>query len=247
MANNLSLFYPPLSGNPSIDGLISQGQLPFSAEYPYQNYINFSFDTSLINAAATSTQATAMTSTDEQAVRNVLNYLNSVTGIYFNEVPAGTTANTNLVFALAPLGPNVISSDTYSYTYNPNAAQVLNMSDSILVNSSAYGVNSLPPGTYPYMGLLQAVGEALGLRPPDSSPGANPPFPQQYNNGGATIMAANNTTTFNNYTTLDLGALNWLYNGKGLQNPGIIPSGTAASGTWTMVNPNSSFGIVSTS
>ena len=34
MANNLNLFYPNPSGNPSIDGLISQGQLPFSAGRP---------------------------------------------------------------------------------------------------------------------------------------------------------------------------------------------------------------------
>jgi hypothetical protein len=247
MANNISAFYPTLSGNPSIDGLISQCQLPFSAEYPYKNYINFSFDTSLITDAATQNGATVMPASAEQAVRNALNYVSSVTGIKFNEVPTGTSADTNLVFAMKPMGGAATSSDTYTYTYNPNASQVLDVSDYILINSNTYGANTMPAGTYAYQGLLQSIGEALGLRIPDSSSSASVAFPAQYNNGGATIMAANNTTTFNNYTTLDLGALNWLYKGQGLHNPGIVPTGTASSATWTVVNPNNSFPIISSS
>jgi len=247
MANNLNLFYPNPSGNPSIDGLISQGQLPFSAEYPFKNYINFSFDTSLITDPATQSGATTMLPAAEQAVRNALNYVSSVTGIKFNEVATGTPADTDLVFAMKPMGGATTGSDTYTYAYNPNASQALDVSDFILVNSNTYGANTMPPGTYAYQGLLQSIGEALGLRIPDSSTSANVAFPAQYNNGGATLMAANNSTTFSNYTTLDQGALGWLYKGQGLRNPGIVPSGSASSGTWTVTNPNNSFPIISNS
>jgi len=244
MANNLNAFKVPLSGNSSIDGLLWYEHLPYSAEYPFKNYINYSFDPSLITDPATQNGAAALTDTAKQGVRNALSYVSSVTGITFNEVATGAPADTDLVFAKAPLDGSVTSSDTYTYNFNPGSSQALDISDDIIINSNKTGADSLPPNTWAYQGLLQAIGEAVGLRVPDSNGGSFNQLPGELNNGSATLMAANNTITYNSFTSLYQGALNWLYSSQGLKNPGIIPTGGASSGTIRMINQNSSDGTI---
>jgi len=230
----------PLSGNVAIDGLIWQDHPSYGAQLPFRNYINFSFDTTLITDPGVSSATATMSDAQKQCVRNVLDYFNKTTGIFFNEVPAGTPSD-DLIFGYKSMGAGngVTGLDYYTYNYTAGSSPVLNLSDAILINSDVSDLANLSIGSQGYATLMEEVGHALGLKHPTDPPVT---IPGVGNTTQATIMGysydGNPPITA---TALDVQALNWIYGGKGLQNTGQVPLGGSASGSFAIYDQGSKY------
>jgi len=225
----------PLSGNANIDGFIWQEHPSYAAQMPFQSAINFSFDNTLIPDAGVRGGSHTMTAAQQQGVRNALSYISGVTGITFNEVPAGTSANTDLVFGYKEMGATNPASgmDYYTYNYTAGPSPKLDLSDSILLNSDRADEANLTPGTIGYQELLREIGHALGLKDPGQG---SVTVPGVSDGNGASVMTSTNNPVLSAYTPADLQALNWLYGGKGLVNKSQTPIGGSVSGSRTIID-----------
>jgi hypothetical protein len=232
----------PLSGNASIDGFIWQEHPTYAVEMPFKNYVNFSFDNALIGNDAARNGSHTMTDTQKANVRAALYYVNQVTGIAFNEIPTGTAANKDLIFATKEMGASNTATgmDVYSYTYTAGSSPVLDLTDSILFNYDRVDCGALGAGTVGYQALLQQIGHALGLKNPSAPPLAVPGLGAGSN---LSVMTATQEPLKTAYTGADLAALNWIYGGKGLVNQGKTPSGGSVSGSQTIIDQFSQSGV----
>jgi hypothetical protein len=232
----------PLSGNANIDGFIWQEHPTYAKEIPFKNYINYSFDTDLIPDATARDGSHLMTDAQKAGVRAALSYVSSVTGITFNEVPNGTSANTDLVFGTKEMGSTSPASgmDSYTYNFTAGASPTLDFTDSILLNSQRADLADTSPGTLGYQTLLEEIGHALGLKNPTFPPIA---VPYMSTNSSFSVLTSLNDPIQSTYTAGDLQALNWLYGGKGLVNTNQVPFGGNASGTITLVDQHSQSGV----
>jgi hypothetical protein len=233
----------PLSGNASIDGFIWQEHPSYAAETPFQNSINFSFDNTLISDSGVRSGTHVMTAAEQQGVRNALNYVSQVTGITFNEVPAGSSATTELVFGYKEMGATSPASgeDYYTYNYTAGSSPTLKLSDTILLNYDRADESNLTPGTIGYQELLREIGHALGLKDPGQG---SVTVPGLSDGNNASILTATNGPILTAYTSADLQALNWLYGGKGLVNKNQTPIGGSVSGSQTIIDQYAQNGAI---
>jgi hypothetical protein len=208
---------PPTS-DANVNAIINASGITYNYELPFQNYIDFSFDPT--QAAGAATNASALTSLQQQCVRNALNYVHNITGINFNEIPAGSSLPQELVFVNSSntgTNPNGTVPQEGVFTEYPTvttnasgAITALNIKNTIAFNTSFD--SNLQAGSSGYEALLQGIGEALGLTVPVAGYLTN-----VSDNDSSTLMDQNLTgNNYSTYQTMDIKALNWLYGGDGL-------------------------------
>jgi hypothetical protein len=210
----------PLTSNPNVNDIINPNAVTYNYELPSQNYITFSFDPSQATGAATN--ATALSSLQQQCVRNALNYVHSVTGINFMEIPAGPPQPQELVFVNASNTGIDVNGNTAPegvFTEYPAAATdaggnftFLDIKNTIAFSTQYDYMNNLQAGGRGYEQLLQGIGQALGLKTPDLGALA-----AGLDTTASTLMSENYTgTAYTAYQPMDIEALNWLYGGDGI-------------------------------
>jgi len=210
----------PPTTDANVNAIINPSGITYNYELPSQNYITFSFDPTQATGAATN--ATALSSLQQQCVRNALSYVHGVTGINFQEIPAGPPQPQELVFVYADstgtdvngnIAPEGVFTEYPAVTTDAggNIASV-DLKNTIAISTQYDYMNNLQAGGRGYEQLLQGIGQALGLKTPDI--GA---LSSGLDTNASTLMSENyNGTAYTAYQTLDIKALNWLYGGDGL-------------------------------
>jgi len=210
----------PLTTDANVNAIINPNGITYNYELPFQNYINYSFDSSQASGAATS--AVALTSLQQQCVRNALSYVHSVTGINFNEIPAGSSQPQELVFVYADSTgtnankQNLLEGDFTSYSMVSTDAsgnlKTFNIKNTIAFSTKYDYMSNLQSGSVGYQAMLQGIGQALGLTVP-----ATGNLPAGLDTNNQTLMSSNSDgNSYSSYQPLDIKALNWLYGGDGL-------------------------------
>jgi serralysin len=211
----------PFSANANVNNIVNTAAVTYNYNLPFQNYVTFCFDQTQATGAATN--ASALSSLQQQCVRNALDYVHSVTGINFLEIPGSPSQPQELVFVYADnTGVDVNGNTAPEGVFREypavgtdaggNIATLL-IKNTIAFNNQYDYMNNLQAGGKGYQQLLQGVAMALGLKSPDI--GA---LPSGMDTNATTLMSENyNGTAYAAYQTLDLQALNWLYGGDGLR------------------------------
>jgi hypothetical protein len=210
----------PLTTDANVNAIINPNSITYNYELPYQNYIDFSFDPTQATGAATN--ASALSSLQQQCVRNALSYVHSVTGINFNEIPAGSSQPQELVFVYADSTGKDVNGNTAPegvFTEYPAVTTdasgnitTLDIKNTIAFSTQYDYMNNLQAGGRGYEQLLQGIGQALGMKTPDIGV-----LTSGLDTNASTLMSENyNGTGYTAYQTLDIKALNWLYGGDGL-------------------------------
>jgi len=184
----------PFSSSANINNIINTNGMTYNYEIPFQNCINFSFDPAQATGAATN--ASALSSLQQQCVRNALNYVHGVTGINFNEIPAGPSQPQELVFVYADntgLDVNGNTAPEGVFTEYPAVTTDAggNITSLLIKNTIACStqydyMSNLQTGGRGYEQLLQGIGQALGLKTPDI--GA---LPANLDTTASTLMSEN--------------------------------------------------------
>ncbi|MBF0481073.1 MAG: hypothetical protein HQK81_04085 [Desulfovibrionaceae bacterium] len=204
----------PLSGNTFIDSLVDPSRITYNYELPQKGYLDYTFNTAS-NVAAPNVTLQTMTSAQQQAVTNALNYIGSVSGITFKQ-QSGQTAD-DLVFGYDPKSPATNAGVDYSsYTGAESNGVItgLTLNDTITLNPNDPQQTNPVPGTDGYLTVLHEVGHALGLKHPFQGAVV---LPNNIDNTNYTVMSYNNSTPYpTSYGPIDIAALRYLYGGDGL-------------------------------
>ncbi|MBF0614587.1 MAG: hypothetical protein G8237_09270 [Magnetococcales bacterium] len=223
----------PTSGVSRIDALLETApNLNYLLPDP-GNSIRYTF--SITENLEDQTPVTALTTTQQDAVRTALGYVARVTGIEFAETASGDNAIFHFSIRDVPNGLAGLCSYNYNYRYDH-----LNNLTSYLVNEyiyldDQYLTESIAYGSAGYQVLLHELGHSLGLKHPFE--GTNQ-LADSEDNTSNTLMSyhwsGSAKTTFQEY---DLAALAWLYGGDGLGNTyGVGPTRSGMIYTGTAVN-----------
>ncbi|MBI3228686.1 MAG: DUF4214 domain-containing protein [Burkholderiales bacterium] len=218
------------TGLQHIDALIDDGP-NWNYLLPATNTLTYTFTVGIddeVTNSNVSGPVTAFNSTQQAAVRSILSYITTVTGIQFSEVGGGATANIH--FSNANIsGANFSGYCSWHYNYHYTTGQVLTNYAAIayvyLDNVEWAAQNASPSaGTYAYETLLHEMGHALGLK--------------HSFNGAITLPTAEDNTSYSlmsythsggnhtSYSPYDLAALAWLYGGDGLAGTDGLNSAT---------------------
>lgn len=196
-----------------------------------RNVLYFTFDVS--GAPAMGNEAwqygdSAFNSTQQTAARQVLAYVQQLTGIRFMEVAGAAQADVHFASVNIP-GSSVagLAYSGYSYNYDGNGVirQLTAETMVYLDNVEHAGINTNPTvGTVGYEVLLHEVGHMLGLVHPFDSPR---PLPAALDNTSNTVMSyTDQGAPKSQFQSYDVLALTWLYGGDGL------------GGTWGLNSAN---------
>jgi hypothetical protein len=207
------------SGNPQADSLLDSPP-PWNLWPDGRKVIYYTFDASAGSVAASDAgrAITAFNASQQQATRQILQYVATVTGIPFSEVSGSSQADWHFVATNIPGASTAGLASTF-YNYSYNGSQVLTRLNAETVvyldNVEHAGINNQPTaGGAGYEVLLHEVGHALGLAHPFESP---KPLPAAQDNTNNTVMSYTHAgpykTTFQAY---DLLALDWIYGRDGL-------------------------------
>jgi len=221
---SLTQVYTPSSGNPGVDGLIWTNQVSYNYQLPAQTSINYSFDTAADVASPDSIGVSPMDAGQQAGVNNVLAYIGSVTGIAFTNTTGNQGAPVDLFFGYSGDFNNGwygvdYQNITYSQDTTSGAVSALDLHDAILLNSNEEFLGTTLPGSVGYDTLLHEIGHALGLKNAEDGPNVLPGY---LNSPDVTIMTDAVTldpgapSTYGQFGSLDIQALNWLYGGDGL-------------------------------
>lgn len=179
-------------------------------------YYTFTIDAYLM-ATAPDGSPIAFNAEQQAAVRSLLAYCASITGIQF--VETSSSFQSDLFFANANLAEPDVVGECYSIRWLLPGASELNMASNAIVfmDDTEWGELNADPdaGEAGYEYLLHEIGHALGLGHPFDGAVT---LPEELDNTDHTVMsytgAGDWKSTFQDY---DLLALYWLYGGDGLR------------------------------
>lgn len=209
------------SDNPTVDAFLAAGT-NWNYVRPIRNVLYYSFDVNNFDDPRLTTRPESFNTAQQQAVREILNYASTVTGVKFEE--KATTKEADIHFANTDLeNPGTTDAFTtgYSYQYNTKNTVVNYVADTyVYLDNVEWADDHHNPvaGTLGYERLLREIGQVLGLNDPFNSA---KPLSEDENITTNTVMSVVSDgeykTTFQPY---DLAALNWIYGGDGLGGAG---------------------------
>lgn len=210
-----------LSGQTHIDALLSDSP-GWNWLLPTRNVINFSFSVTQGNESGNpsiSGGVTAFNAAQQAACLSQLSYITKLTGIVFNAVTDGSTAdlhfaNTNIITSESTSG---LCSLSFGYSFNSNDVVTSYSADAyVYLDNVEWGTQNANPtvNSSGFETLLHELGHAMGLKHPFEG---SPTLPAALDNTANTVMSYTNSggpyASFNPY---DIAALMWLYGGDGL-------------------------------
>lgn len=223
MATIDNILTTPLSGYNHIDALLASGpdwNFLTSDGYNFRTTLYYSFNTG--GPQYESNGLTAFNAAQQDATRQLINYVGQVTGIGFTETSNPTDAD--LHFAMADIANPELGGVCYAdFSYRATDSGYLtsyNANAYIYLDKQSTASSGTNAGSWWYHALLHEVGHALGLKHPfESSAGAETVLRYPFTDStDQTVMSYNQaggySSTFGDY---DLAALNFLYGGDGLR------------------------------
>ncbi len=205
-----------LSGENTVDSLLSDGP---SWNYLTPNPSNILYYTFAYGGASTSGVSSVSTfnTTQKSVTRDVIAYVESITGINFVETTSGTQAQFAFLSANVA-GASVSGLTSWKSSYSYSTGDIITAYDAdatIFLDIYEFSENLNPvAGTFGYEVLLHEFGHALGLKHPFED---GPQLPSYLDDTNHTLMsyteAGGPKTTFQQF---DLAALSWIYGGDGL-------------------------------
>jgi trimeric autotransporter adhesin len=207
----------PLSGQLHVDSLLGGFFIAWDRLTSSDNVIQYTFSVAEGNLPGFESQA--FNSAEQAAARQALGHAAAITGIRFEEVANGNSAE--LHFARS----SSVGSGAFAGSSNINIDSNGNLTtyeaDGYIYLAPGIAVT---PGTFGYQILLHELGHALGLSHPHDAPILLSPAVDDNNH---TLMTYNNEfgakTEFQEF---DVAALRWLYGGDGLGGRGAYFDGT---------------------
>lgn len=209
----------PSSGWNHIDALLDTGP-GWNWLMPYRNVIYYSFSTTAgldpLSAGITGA-VSSFTTTQQNAVNQILAYVSQLTGIQFSQVSDGKQADVH--FGNANISEASFAGLTqWNYNYWYDGAQNITeykVQAYIYIDNAEGGTKYQNPqsGDYAYELLLHEIGHMLGLKHPFAD---GILLPAAERNTNYTLMAYDNVGTHSEYSPYDVAALAWLYGGDGL-------------------------------
>jgi Ca2+-binding RTX toxin-like protein len=226
----------PLSGLNHIDALLDSG-MGWNWVTTTQNTLRYSFSTTSgteTGNTGISSSLTAFNAAQQQAVRDILAYVQKLTGIVFQETTDGNAADFH--FAACDIAGSYttgLCSTSYNYSYsNPSAISSYQAEAYVYLDNVQFSSqnNSPTAGGYGYETLLHEIGHALGLKHPFSG---STTLPTETDNTSYTLMSYTSVGgPYSTFSPYDVAALMWLYGGDGLKgNYGVGTSGKYINGT----------------
>ncbi len=208
----------PHSGIATTDALLAEGPAwnyltstpGNSLFYNFSNHNDHSNDVSSVSI---------FSDTQQNIVRDALNYVGSVTGIDFIE--SSNIEESHFFFYNADIKTSSTTSGqahwSSSYSFTPdNVITRYEARVNIYLDIFDFEEQNLnpQPGTSGYETLLHEIGHALGLKHPFSG---QPQLTEQQDNTQNTVMSYNEVGEPKiNFQQFDLDALDWIYGGDGL-------------------------------
>lgn len=160
---------------------------------------------------------TPFNTSQRNAVREILNTLNQITGITFSEVANGTKADLHFANANITNANNAgLTQWTFNYSYDPSQTIVSYVAQAyVYVDNAESGDRYASPiaGNYAYELLMHEIGHAMGLKHPFEG---SITLPESEDNTDYTLMSYRQTDLHSAYGPDDIAALKWLYGGDGL-------------------------------
>lgn len=206
----------PLSGENTVDSLLSDGP---SWNYLTPNPNNVLYYTFAYDGVSTSgvSSVSIFNATQKSVTRDVIAYVETVTGIDFVETSSATLGQ--FAFLSANIaGSSVAGLTSWKSSYSYTTGDIITSYDAdakIFLDVFDFSKNLNPvAGTSGYEVLLHEFGHALGLKHPFED---SPQLPSSLDDTNHTLMsyteAGDPKTTFQEF---DLAALSWIYGGDGL-------------------------------
>ncbi|MDD2864980.1 MAG: Calx-beta domain-containing protein [Methylococcales bacterium] len=229
------------SGDPIVDAFLDSGT-NWNYLRPVRNVLYYTFDINDFGDTQLKTPIALFNDKQKEAVRAILDYTGSVTGIKFEEKSSGKEADIH--FANTDL-ENPYTTDAYTtgynYTYNAKNTIISYTADSfVYLDNAEWAEDNKAPvsGTLGYERLLREVAQVLGLKDPFSSAKA---LSEDQNSSSNTVMSVISDGEYKTtFQPFDLAALKWIYGGDGLGGAGygsesVAVVNTAHSGTISIV------------
>lgn len=231
-----------LSGQTHIDALLNSSP-GWNWLLPSRNVINYSFSVTQGNESGNpgiSGGLTAFNATQQAACLSQLSYISKLTGIVFNAVTDGSSAdlhfaNTDIITSDSTSG---LCSSSFGYAFNSNNVVTSYTADAyVYLDNVEWGAENANPtvNSIGYETLLHELGHAMGLKHPFET---SPTLPVAQDTTANTVMSYTRSggpyASFNPY---DVAALMWIYGGDGLggalgsSSAGVYLVGSATANT----------------
>jgi Ca2+-binding RTX toxin-like protein len=226
----------PLSGHKHIDALLDSG-MGWNWVTTTQNTLRYTFSTSSGTESSNgniSGPISVFNAAQQQAVRDILAYVQKLTGIVFEETTVGSAADFHFASCdIAGSSTSGLCSTSYRYSYsNPSNISSYEAEAYIYLDNVQFGSQNNSPlsGTNGYQTLLHEIGHALGLKHPFEG---STTLPSDTDNTSYTLMSYTNIGgPYSTFSSYDVAALMWLYGGDGLGgNFGVGTAGRYLNGT----------------
>ncbi len=238
MAMKQDILLTPASGYQHIDALLAAGPdwnylTSNGSDFRTTLYYSFAVDGPRYEAGVQ-----VFNTAQQQAARQVLSYVASVTGISFAEAATSTAAD--LHFAVAQVANPEFGGICYAgYQYTADATGRLTSysANAFIYLDSVRTSNPTPvAGSWWYQALLHEIGHALGLKHPFEATADMPTTlqPPYQDTTSFSIMSYTHTSAayYSQFNEYDLAALNYLYGGDGLRGDwGMGTSGLYLTGS----------------
>lgn len=238
MATKQDILLTPASGYQHIDALLAAGpdwNYLTSNGSDFRTTLHYSF---AVDGPQYEAGVQVFNTAQQQAARQVLSYVASVTGISFAEV--ATSAAADLHFAVAQVANPEFGGICYAgYQYTADATGGLTFynADAFIYLDSLRTPDPAPAaGGWWYQALLHEIGHALGLKHPFEATADMPTTlqPPYQDTTSFSIMSYTHTSAayYSQFNEYDLAALNYLYGGDGLRGEwGMGTSGLYLTGS----------------
>jgi hypothetical protein len=216
------------SGVSSVDGLI-QGNWSWTWQSSSVTSNTLYYDFVTTNLSSTSETEIAMSSSQQAAVKSVLEQVTSITGINFVQTWDDSKADIHYADAQLDSGTAGLEYTAKSWKTSSNGTVTSMTADSYVWLDTSYTDTSV--GSYGYQVLLHETGHAMGLAHPFESTS----YPSSQDTWDYSVMSYTRGSTGiqTSYQENDVATLHWLYGTDGLGGDSYKSTSTTTTTTTT--------------